>query len=77
MPKKSSDAILYTVLALLLATVLGYLWYKHSKVVTLASVQAAAAAGSATVPLTEAPISTTLTPPSMFTNFLTNTGAPL
>lgn len=49
MPKKSNEGILYLVLSIAVAGLLYWLWSKHT--VTLATVQAAAAAGSATVAL--------------------------
>jgi len=63
---KQNEGILYLVLTIAVAGLLYWLWSKHS--VTLASVQAAAAAGSATV---------ALTPSGVFSSTLVDMNAPL
>lgn len=64
MAKKSSDAILYTVLALIVAAVLGWLWYKahNSKAAAVAQLQAGVAASQGSVPLYTPTLQSTLLP---------------
>ncbi len=64
MAKKSSDAVLYAVLALILVSVLGWLWYKahHGTAAAVAQLQAGVLASQNSVPLYTPSLQSTLLP---------------
>jgi len=76
MAKKSSDGILYLVLAIATAALIAWVWSKSSKTAILANLKANAAAGSAGIAVASAPVSDVLIAPPDMSTILSNS-APL